>query len=143
MYKNISGLVVGTLFGLGLAASGMTNTAKVIGFLDLFGHWDVDLLFVMGSAVAVTFIGFKLVLKRDTPLFDSSFSLPTNTKLDPKLIIGAAIFGIGWGLYGYCPGPAIASLVYLSPTTVAFVVSMVLGFWIGASISNKYSKNTL
>lgn len=139
MYRNISGLVVGILFGLGLAASGMTNTAKVIGFLDFFGQWDADLLFVMGSAVIVTFIGFRLVLKRDAPLFDSSFSLPTNTKLDPKLIIGAAIFGIGWGLYGYCPGPAIASLVYLSPTTMIFVVSMVIGFWINSVFNARNS----
>lgn len=135
MYRNISGLVVGILFGLGLAASGMTNTAKVIGFLDFFGQWDADLLFVMGSAVIVTFIGFRLVLKRDAPLFDSSFSLPTNTKLDPKLIIGAAIFGIGWGLYGYCPGPAIASLVYLSPVTITFVASMLFGLWLGVKLN--------
>lgn len=137
MYRNISGLVVGILFGLGLAASGMTNTAKVIGFLDFFGQWDSDLLFVMASAVIVTFIGFKMVLKKDAPLFDLSFSLPTNTQIDPRLVLGAAIFGIGWGLYGYCPGPAIASLIYLSPVTIAFVVSMVTGFWLASKITIK------
>lgn len=137
MYRNISGLVVGILFGLGLAASGMTNTAKVIGFLDFFGQWDSDLLFVMASAVIVTFIGFKIVLKKDAPLFDSSFSLPTNTQIDPRLVLGAAIFGIGWGLYGYCPGPAIASLIYLSPVTIAFVVSMVVGFWLASKLLAK------
>lgn len=125
--KLISGLATGLIFGIGLAASGMTDTAKVIGFLDVFGRWDSDLLFVMGCAVLTAAIGFKLVLAKDKPLFASFFSLPSNTVIDAKLIGGAVLFGIGWGLYGYCPGPAIASLSYLSPVTTVFVISMIAG----------------
>ena len=136
--KKSSALIAGLLFGAGLAASGMTDTRKVIGFLDIFGNWDPDLIFVMGAAVITTFIGYKLVLGRDSgPLFVSHFSLPTKSDLDKKLIIGAAIFGLGWGLYGYCPGPAIASLIYLSPITLGFVVAMVVGMTIGNFLSKK------
>ena len=119
---NISALVCGLLFGLGLAASGMTDPAKVIGFLDIFGSWDPDLLFVMGSAVVTTAISFRFVLKKDKPFFASVFSLPTAAGLDKRLLVGASLFGIGWGLYGYCPGPAIASLGYFKPSALLFVL---------------------
>ncbi len=123
-------LICGTLFGLGLAISGMTDTHKVQGFLDLFGAWDPALVFVMGGAVVTTFIGFHFVQKLSKPSFAASFSLPTNNRIDKPLLIGAAIFGIGWGLYGYCPGPAISSLAYLRPESLVFVIAMVTGMWV-------------
>ena len=132
----ISSLICGLLFGAGLAASGMTNTAKVIGFLDIFGQWQPDLIFVMGAAVLTTAITFYFVLKRKTPLFTEAFSVPLNTAIDKPLIIGAALFGIGWGLFGYCPGPAIAALVYFEPTTVIFVLAMLVGMGIGQRLSS-------
>ena len=124
--KILAALACGLLFGAGLAISGMTDTAKVLGFLDLFGNWIPDLVFVMGGAVAVTVVSFRFILKRK-PLLAPDFSLPTNRHLDARLLGGAALFGIGWGIYGYCPGPAISALVYLNPTTVGFVVAMLIG----------------
>ena len=120
-------LVCGVLFGFGLALSGMTDTAKVQGFLDLFGSWVPDLAFVMGGAVLVTLVSFRFIMRRDKPLFAAGFSLPDRNDIDARLLLGAALFGIGWGLYGYCPGPAIAALVYLEPVTVVFVVAMLAG----------------
>ncbi len=136
--KHLSILIAGLLFGAGLAASGMTNTAKVIGFLDVFGRWDADLMFVMGAAVVTSLIGFKLVLRNSKPLFENDFSLPTSQIIDRQLIVGASLFGIGWGLYGYCPGPAVASLIYLSPVTLVFVVTMLLGMAVGERISKRW-----
>jgi hypothetical protein len=128
MMKNISALAAGLLFGVGLAVSGMTDTAKVIGFLDITGKWVPDLAFVMGAAVLTTMLGFRVVFgKSRKPLFGENFSLPLNKTLDRPLILGASIFGIGWGLYGYCPGPAIASIVYLSPVTLIFLIAMSVG----------------
>jgi uncharacterized membrane protein YedE/YeeE len=124
--KNLAALFCGLLFGGGLALSGMTDTAKVLGFLDLFGHWIPDLVFVMGGAVLVTLVAFRFVLKR-RPLLAPEFSLPTRKELDARLLGGAALFGIGWGIYGYCPGPALSALVYLDPMTVAFVLAMLAG----------------
>jgi len=125
--KGLTALLCGLIFGVGLAMSGMTDTAKVIGFLDIFGEWVPDLAFVMGGAVLVTVVAFRLVLRRDNPLLADSFSLPTNTAIDGRLLGGAALFGIGWGIYGYCPGPAISALVYLNTDTVIFVAAMLAG----------------
>ena len=125
--KGLTALVCGLIFGVGLAMSGMTDTAKVIGFLDIFGQWVPDLGFVMGGAVLVTVVAFRLVLRRDNPLLADSFALPANTAIDGRLLGGAALFGIGWGLYGYCPGPAISALVYLNTDTVIFVAAMLVG----------------
>lgn len=126
----LSALLCGVLFGFGLALSGMTDTAKVTGFLDLFGDWVPDLAFVMGGAVAITLIAFRFILRRNGPLLATSFALPSAHGVDARLLLGATIFGIGWGLYGYCPGPAIASLAYLDWQAVLFVVSMILGMWL-------------
>lgn len=120
-------LLCGLVFGTGLALSGMTDTAKVLGFLDLFGNWVPDLAFVMGGAVCVTLIAFRFVLRRTKPLLTPHFSLPVNTTINARLLSGAAIFGIGWGIYGYCPGPAISALVYLDGKTVLFVAAMLAG----------------
>ena len=105
-----SAFFIGTLFGFGLAVSEMINPARVIGFLDVTGHWDATLLFVMGGALAVTVPGFPLILRRARPLLAEFFALPTKTKLDGSLIVGALIFGVGWGIAGFCPGPALAAL---------------------------------
>lgn len=125
--KNFSALCAGALFGFGLALSGMTDTAKVRGFLDLFGDWVPYLAFVMGGAVAVTLVAFRVVLRRTRPLFDGDFHLPARTYIDAPLVIGSALFGVGWGLYGYCPGPAISALAYLDWQTGLFVASMLAG----------------
>lgn len=131
-----SALICGLLFGVGLAASGMTDTAKVIGFLDIFGDWDPDLIFVMGSAVFTTVTTFYFILKRKTPLFSDAFSMPDRTHIDRNLIGGAILFGLGWGLYGYCPGPAVAALAYLQPATFVFVLTTIAGLFIGKKIEN-------
>lgn len=125
--RGLAALLCGLVFGAGLAMSGMTDTARVLGFLDLFGEWVPDLLFVMGGAVCVTLVTFRFVLRRATPLLPGDFALPAKTRLDGRLLGGAAIFGIGWGVYGYCPGPAVSALVYLDPKTAVFVTAMLLG----------------
>ena len=125
--KPLSALFCGIIFGVGLALSGMTDTAKVLGFLDLFGQWIPDLAFVMGGAVCVTLVSFRIILKRQGPLLDGEFKLPQSTRIDARLLGGAALFGIGWGLYGYCPGPALSALVYLEPNTLLFVLAMLCG----------------
>lgn len=116
--------LTGLLFGLGLVVSGMINPAKVLNFLDLAGSWDPSLAFVMGGALIVTFIGYRLVLGRDQPFFEGKFQLPSRTSLDTRLIGGSALFGIGWGLAGLCPGPAItAAGLGLAPVFI-FLASM-------------------
>ena len=108
--KNLMALVAGLLFGIGLALGGMTQPAVVLGFLDVFGRWNPQLLFLMVAAVVTTWIGYRVVLRRGRPLLDAHFQLPTARRIDKRLVVGAAIFGAGWGLAGYCPGPALASL---------------------------------
>ena len=121
-------LLCGTLFGLGLAISRMIDPAKVLGFLDFSGAWDPTLAFVMAGALAVAAPGFRCVLKRDGPWFAPAFALPAKTDLEPRLVAGAALFGIGWGLAGFCPGPAIAALVADDVEVYAFVAAMIVGF---------------
>ncbi|WP_336057410.1 DUF6691 family protein [Nitratireductor sp. CH_MIT9313-5] len=122
-------LALGLLFGVGLVISGMSNPAKVLNFLDLFGTWDPSLAFVMGGAVLVAFIGFKVVLKRPAPIAADRFQLPTRNDIDSPLVIGPALFGIGWGLGGFCPGPALTALPLAAAGTLAFVPAMFLGMW--------------
>ncbi len=126
----LAALIAGLVFGFGLLISGMANPAKVINFLDLTGTWDPSLAFVMGGAIAVALPGFKLVGQRLKPLFASAFQMPTNTDLDPKLLSGAGTFGIGWGLGGFCPGPALAAVPLMAPGTLSFVPAMLLGMWV-------------
>ncbi|MDF1765168.1 MAG: YeeE/YedE family protein [Gammaproteobacteria bacterium] len=120
-------LMSGLLFGLGLIISGMVNPAKVVGFLDLAGNWDPSLILVMGGGVTVTTATFWLVLRRQRPLFETKFYLPTKADLDGRLLSGAALFGIGWGLAGLCPGPALTGLATLEPSVVLFVGAMLIG----------------
>ena len=135
--KNIlTGLVVGVIFGFGLAASGMTSTDKVLGFLDVFGAWQADLMFVMGGALIVTLVAFQWRKGWSKPFFDSQFHLPTNTAIDQPLLIGAVFFGVGWGFYGYCPGPALASLAYLKVDSVVFVLSMLIGMFVANKVGS-------
>lgn len=122
-------LALGLLFGVGLIVSGMSNPAKVLNFLDLAGTFDPSLAFVMGGAVLVAFIGFRLVLSRERPLLAPRFQLPTRTDIDARLIVGPALFGIGWGLGGFCPGPAFTALSLAAPGTLAFVPAMLAGMW--------------
>ncbi|MBC3919119.1 YeeE/YedE family protein [Undibacterium sp. CY18W] len=124
---NLSSLVAGLLFGLGLAISGMTNPGQVLDFLDLAGNWNPDLLFVLGAAVTVTVIAFRWILSRKKPLFSDHFNLPTLTAIDRNLVAGSIIFGIGWGISGYCPGPAIASLANPNWETWVFLPAMLVG----------------
>lgn len=127
MARLISSVLAGLLFGAGLALSGMIDPAKVLGFLDVAGDWDPSLAFVMGGALAVTLLGYRLVLRRPHPLFDAAFHLPTRRDIDARLLGGAALFGIGWGLAGYCPGPALASLGFGGRGVLTFVLAMLAG----------------
>ena len=125
--KNFLTLISGLLFGFGLLLSGMADPAKVQNFLDLFGTWDPSLAFVMGGAIAVTMPGFWLVTRRNKPFFNDVFHLPSRTDLDARLITGAAIFGVGWGLGGFCPGPAVTALPLAAEGTLIFVATMLTG----------------
>jgi uncharacterized protein len=124
----LASLISGILFGIGLSLSQMINPDKVLNFLDIAGAWDPSLIFVMLGALEVTFISFKVILKRSTPVFDHKFYLATKKEIDKPLIIGATIFGIGWGLTGYCPGPAVAGLGFGNPEAVIMVIAIYLGF---------------
>ncbi|MFN8721754.1 MAG: DUF6691 family protein [Rhodospirillales bacterium] len=119
--------LAGLLFGLGLVVSGMADPAKVLNFLDIAGTWDPSLAFVLAGATGTTFVGYRLVLARRRPLFAPAFQLPTATRIDGRLLAGAAIFGVGWGLAGFCPGPAVTSLALGAPGTLAFVPAMLVG----------------
>jgi uncharacterized protein len=123
----IVNLLAGLLFGFGLLLSGMANPAKVLNFLDIAGPWDPSLAFVMGGAVIVTAIGYRLVLRRAKPILDASFHVPTSRQIDRKLVLGATIFGVGWGLVGLCPGPALVSVVLGAPAIFVFVPAMLIG----------------
>jgi uncharacterized membrane protein YedE/YeeE len=127
MRETIIGLAAGFIFGLGLCLSRMTDPAVVQGFLDLAGAWDPTLAFVMAGGVAVTFIGYRFVLRRKQPLWAAKFPPPVSGTIDTSLLSGAAIFGIGWGLAGYCPGPAIVSLASGRRAVILFVVAMLAG----------------
>ncbi|RIJ29655.1 DUF6691 family protein [Henriciella algicola] len=127
MARNLMALLAGLTFGLGLVISQMVNPAKVIAFLDLFGNWDPSLAFVMGAALIVTAIGYRFVWLRPRPVLAESFQVPGNRKVDAKLATGAVLFGIGWGLVGLCPGPAIAALTIGGVPALGFLAAMAAG----------------
>lgn len=128
--KLLFALLIGALFGAGLVVSGMSNAGNVLNFLDVTGSWDPRLLFVMGGGVAVTGLMFPWLMRRTRPHFAEKFAWPSATQIDAPLLIGASLFGIGWGLAGYCPGPALANMGMLSPAMLYFVPAMLVGMWL-------------
>lgn len=132
-------LALGLLFGVGLIVSGMSNPAKVLNFLDLAGTFDPSLAFVMGGAVLVAFVGFRLVLVRERPLLAPRFQLPSRSDIDTRLIVGPALFGIGWGLGGFCPGPVFTALSLAAPGTLAFVPAMLVGMWAARLLAERWA----
>lgn len=125
--KPLSALVAGTIFGIGLVLSGMTEPANVIAFLKLSSGWSPALILVMGSALVVTAVGYRLAGRRTAPLFDTTFHKPAANRIDRRLVIGAGLFGIGWGIAGYCPGPAIVGAFTLDSRALLFVAAYVVG----------------
>lgn len=126
--KLIFALIAGMIFGLGLVLSGMSNPFKVLNFLDIFGSFDPSLIFVMLGAITVTYVGYRLVYKRDRPLFGEEFTRPADNGIDGWLAAGAICFGVGWGLVGFCPGPALTSLTFGGLSAMLFVIAMLVGF---------------
>ena len=130
----IATLATGLLFGLGLVVSGLINPAKVLNFLDIAGAWDASLAFTMGAAVLTTDVGYKIAFSGQ-PILADGFHLPAAKYLDDRLISGAALFGVGWGLVGYCPGPAVAALSLGSASTLYFVAAMLAGMAIARTLA--------
>jgi uncharacterized membrane protein YedE/YeeE len=127
MARLMVALGLGVLFGVGLTVSQMVNPAKVIGFLDVTGHWDPSLALVMGGALLVTLPAFAVARRRDTPVLERAFHIPQKSEIDRRLVAGAVLFGVGWGLAGFCPGPALASMGLAEPATYPFVAAMIAG----------------
>lgn len=125
--KHVLALLAGLLFALGLAVSGMTQPAKVVGFLDVAGRWDPSLAFVMLGAILVHLVLYRLILRRSSPVFSPHFELPTRRDLDRRLVLGSGIFGVGWALGGYCPGPALVAMGSFSSQALLFSASMLAG----------------
>jgi len=130
-------LIAGVLFGIGLALGGMLDPSKVIGFLDIFGLWDPSLAFVMGGGVIVSGIGYRVAISRGRPLFSETFKLPASQAIDRPLVIGAILFGIGWGISGLCPGPAVASALLNPADGIGFVLFMIAGLTLGRVIGRR------
>ena len=126
--KVLSFFLLGALFAIGLGISGMTQPSKVVAFLDIFGAWDPALMFVMGGAVAVNFVGYRLAVGRPHPLLATRFDIPTRRDIDWQLLVGASLFGAGWGVAGFCPGPALVALASGSADVMLFVAAMFIGF---------------
>jgi hypothetical protein len=137
MMKNIITLVAGIIFGIGLILSGMTNPSKVIGFLDIAGNWDPSLAFVMVGAILIGFFGFRQAEKTNATLFNEPIHLPGKTHITKELIIGSLLFGAGWALAGFCPGPAIVALGAGYTEAIIFVVAMLLGMFIHDNLYEK------
>jgi uncharacterized protein len=139
----VAQFAIGLIFGLGLVLSGMSDPAKVLNFLDLAGirsgSWDPSLAFVMAGAVAVTFVGYNRIQRQPRPVFGEKFYLPTQQELDLRIISGPAIFGVGWGLAGFCPGPALTALGLGSSAAMIFVAAMIGGMWLARWLANRPS----
>lgn len=130
-------LISGLLFGTGLTISGMVNPMKILNFLDIFGPWDATLVFVMGAGLVVTLLGYQIILRRSAPLFATSFKLPNSQDIDARLLGGAALFGLGWGLSGFCPGPVVASVVFGRAESITFVIAMAAGMIVTKQIQDR------
>jgi len=133
--RPLLGFGAGLVFGLGLVISGMSDPAKVLNFLDVLGAWDPSLIFVLGGASITAFIGFRLVGQREKPLAMPAFEMPTRTDIDARLIVGAGLFGLGWGVGGFCPGPAWTALPLAEPGGLIFLPSMFVGMWLASTFS--------
>ncbi|NND91386.1 MAG: YeeE/YedE family protein [Granulosicoccus sp.] len=129
--------LAGVIFGVGLLVSGMANPAKVLNFLDVLGSWDPSLAFVMGGAVLTTMVGYPLISRRSSPRLAPRFQMPVRSDIDRPLVSGAALFGLGWGIGGFCPGPAWTSLSGLAPGALVFLVAMLTGMWLAIRRSRK------
>lgn len=136
MKQSMIALIAGIIFGLGLSISQMTDSARVLGFLNITGVWDPTLMFVLGGAVGVTVIAFRFILRRPQPFIAPKFQLPTNNSLDRQLLIGSGLFGIGWGIAGYCPGPGVTSLVQGSGNSFLFMFALIGGILAHRFIAN-------
>jgi uncharacterized membrane protein YedE/YeeE len=143
MAKNLIGLLTGLIFGFGLAISGMTQPEKVLNFLDMAGRWDPSLLFVLGGAVGVTLVAFRFILRRNKPVLDSRYYFSDATKIDQPLVLGAVMFGVGWGIGGYCPGPAVTLLAAPSWELWVFLPSMLLGIFLQKLWAARNDKKTI
>lgn len=139
MLRHLTALLAGLIFGLGLIISEMVNPAKVIGFLDILGDWDPSLAFVMGGALIITFIGYRLVWRRAKPLAADQFHLPGTRQIDKNLALGAILFGVGWGLVGLCPGPAIAALFIGAQPIILFLIAMITGIAAYEALTRAFS----
>jgi uncharacterized membrane protein YedE/YeeE len=137
MKNGLAALVVGFIFSLGLGISGMTQPQKVVGFLDLFGNWDPSLMFVMVGAIGVHLVSYRIIRRRNSPLLSMKWYVPEKKEITPALVLGAVIFGIGWGLAGFCPGPAVTALASLSVKPLVFVVSMIGGMLIFRAVDQR------
>jgi len=140
MKANLTALGTGALFGAGLAISGMTKPSKVTGFLDLFGAWDASLAFVMLGAIIVHFVAYRLLKGRKSPLFDVKFHLPTRKDIDLRLVLGAVVFGVGWGLGGFCPGPGLTSAAGGATSAIAFIGAMTAGMLLENALTRALAK---
>lgn len=125
----VSTYLIGLIFGVGISISGMANPAKVLNFFDMAGTWDPSLVFVMGGAVVVAFLGYKIVLRRPAPIMDAKFHLPDNPRIDARLLGGSALFGIGWGIAGFCPGGALPALGTGQIEVFVFVATLIAGIF--------------
>ncbi len=133
--RHITAALAGGLFGIGLLLSGMTDTRKVIGWLDIFGDWDPTLAFVMAGAILPMIFAWRIAAKRAAPSLGGSFPAPTGSRLDQKLVLGSVLFGMGWGMAGLCPGPAIASITWGGVGGVVFLLAMIAGMWVTPALA--------
>ena len=133
----LSAFIVGLIFGAGIAISGMINPAKVLNFFDIAGTWDPSLIFVMGGALVTTFIGYRFVLRRDRPVIEERFQLPTARDIDARLVGGSAVFGVGWGIAGFCPGAAVPALGSGKWEVAFFVAALLAGLWVARAIRDR------
>jgi uncharacterized protein len=137
-----SAWAIGLIFGLGISMAGMANPAKVLNFFDIAGSWDPSLAFVMGGALATTYLGYRLVFRRSAPVLDVRFQLPTASLIDLRLIGGSALFGIGWGISGFCPGGALPALGTGAGDVIAFVSALVVGLFISRALQLQQARRT-
>lgn len=138
--SSVISLLVGIIFGIGLIIAQMTNPSKIIGFLTFGENWDPSLLFVMASAVFISFFVFSLIKKKNRTLLNLDFEIPKRTDIDSSLLAGSALFGIGWGMVGFCPAPAIVSLAFGNSQTLLFVISMLVGMYLVKLLKNNCQK---